>query len=99
MVPNNDMIRMLTETEKVYQGEEDLLFPLITTDTKDKLYKSNNWKKMHHIPLKATSINGYKIVKLKQEYCSSRSRKKQKKFIRKHFFTPNWEDILKEIKQ
>ena len=42
-----------------YTGEEDLLFPLITTDTKDRLYKSNNWKKMHHIPLKATSINGY----------------------------------------
>jgi len=97
MVPNNDMIRMLTETEKVYQGEEDLLFPIITTCPKGGL--SNNWKKMHHIPLKATSINGYKIVKLKQEYCSSRSRKKQKKFIRKHFFTPNWEDILKEIKQ
>ena len=30
MVPNNDMIRMLTETEKVYQGEEDLRFPIIT---------------------------------------------------------------------
>lgn len=57
MVPNNDMIRMLTETEKVYQGEEDLLFPLITTDTKDRLYKSNNWKKMHHIPLKTSSTD------------------------------------------
>lgn len=66
MVPNNDMIRMLTETEKVYQGEEDLLFPLITTDTKDRLYKSNNWKKMHHIPLKATSINGYSFQEFPQ---------------------------------
>lgn len=35
MVPNNNMIRMLTETEKVYQGEENLLFPLITTCPKD----------------------------------------------------------------
>lgn len=87
----------IEDVHNYYPGEEDLLFPLITTCPKGGL--SNNWKKMHHIPLKATSINGYKIVKLKQEYCSSRSRKKQKKFIRKHFFTPNWEDILKEIKQ
>lgn len=77
MVPNNDMIRMLTETEKVSQGEEDLLFPLITTCPKGGL--SNNWKKMHHIPLKATTKNGHNIIRIKQDCYSSRRRKKQKK--------------------
>lgn len=95
----------IEDVHNYYPGEEDLRFPIITAlrpqdfQTIYISFKSNNWKKMHHIPLKATSINGYKIFKWKQEYCSSRSRKKQKKFMRKHFFTPNWEDILKEIKQ
>lgn len=41
------------------------------------MYKSNNWKKMHHIPIKSKTINGYeiKIIKL-NEYCSPRSKKK-----------------------
>lgn len=89
MVPNNDMIRMLTETEKVYPGEEDLRFPIITTlrpQDFQTIYislKSNNWKKMHHIPLKATTKNGHKIIRITQDCYSSRSRKKQKKRDRK----------------
>ncbi len=85
MVPNNDMIRMLTETEKVYQGEEDLRFPIITAlrpqdfQTIYISFKSNNWKKMHHIPLKATTKNGHKIIRIKQDCYSSRRIKKQKK--------------------
>ena len=45
-----------------------------------KMYKSNNWKKMHHIPIKSKTINGYeiKIIKL-NEYCSPRSKKKKEK--------------------
>ena len=59
------------------------------------MYKSNNWKKMHHIPIKSKTINGYeiKIIKL-NEYCSPRSKKKMKKFRLKHCFTPNYKDIL-----
>lgn len=59
------------------------------------MYKSNNWKKMHHIPIKSKTINGYeiKIIKL-NEYCSPRSKKKKKKFRLKHCFTPNYKDIL-----
>lgn len=66
---------------------------IITTCPKGRLYESNNWKKMHHIPIKSKTINGYeiKIIKL-NEYCSPRSKKK--KFRLKHCFTPNWEDIL-----
>lgn len=85
MVPNNDMIRMLTETEKVYQGEEDLRFPIITAlrpqdfQTIYISFKSNNWKKMHHIPLKATTKNGHKIIRIKQDCYSSGRIKKQKK--------------------
>ena len=62
---------------------------------KGKIYKSNNYKKMHHIPIKSKIINGYeiKIIKL-NEYCSPRSKKKKEKFRLKHCFTPNWEDIL-----
>lgn len=68
---------------------------IITTCPKGRLYESNNWKKMHHIPIKSKTINGYeiKIIKL-NEYCSPRSKKKKKKFRLKHCFTPNWEDIL-----
>ena len=68
---------------------------IITTCPKGRLYESNNWKKMHHIPIKSKTINGCKIKIIKlNEYCSPRSKKKKKKFCLKHCFTPNWEDIL-----
>ena len=43
---------------------------------------SNNWKRMHGVPLKAhPRLNGYRIcsVRLDNRYVSKRSRKKQKK--------------------
>lgn len=51
-------------------------------DTVVKEIKSNNWKRMHGVPLKAhPRLNGYRIcsVRLDNRYVSKRSRKKQKK--------------------
>lgn len=51
-------------------------------DTVVEEIKSNNWKRMHGVPLKAhPRLNGYRIcsVRLDNRYVSKRSRKKQKK--------------------
>lgn len=51
-------------------------------DTVVEEIKSNNWKKMHGVPLKAhPRLNGCRIcsVRLDNRYVSKRSRKKQKK--------------------
>lgn len=61
---------------------------------KDKIYRSNNWKKMHHIPIKSKTINGYKIIRFKLDYYSSRSRKKQKKYHMRHYFNPNQRAVI-----
>lgn len=75
----------IEDVHNYYPGEEDLRFPIITAlrpqdfQTIYISFKSNNWKKMHHIPLKATTKNGHKIIRIKQDCYSSRRRKKQKK--------------------
>lgn len=51
----------IEDVHNYYPGEEDLRFPIITAllpqdfQTIYISFKSNNWKKMHHIPLKATT--------------------------------------------
>jgi hypothetical protein len=67
----------IEDVHNYYPGEEDLRFPIITAllpqdfQTIYISFKSNNWKKMHHIPLKATTKNGHKIIRIKQDCYSS----------------------------
>ena len=67
----------IEDVHNYYPGEEDLRLPIITAllpqdfQTIYISFKSNNWKKMHHIPLKATTKNGHKIIRIKQDCYSS----------------------------
>lgn len=68
-------------------------------DTVVEEIKSNNWKRMHGVPLKAhPRLNGCRIcsVRLDNRFVSKRSRKKQKKMLFRGCYNPIAEDALRD---
>ena len=83
-----------TKNDTMLQEMRQGSIKLIVTDPKnamtylyDKNDKSNNWKKMHGVPLKSKGINilrMYFCALVQSEYVSKRSKKKQKKAHFRH---------------
>lgn len=83
------------ENNKMVRMEMKYMYGNVVCDT----LKSNNWKKMHGIPLKtkARTENGcniFKIFKISEKYVSKRSKKKRAKAHFRCCFNPIIESQL-----